>query len=192
MSQWFKFKVNQTRQSEEKTFLHQTQLHDLSQWTKYSPLDFWLNLVVAIQGCHDEWFLDSSLLGLSVSESLSLGRLFGVLNLWGSKMSLTVNDVTACLVSWAESSSFPERSCASSASLLKLPLLLVSMREIIENRSLPCILLRYERAALNKCTAETCFAPFAGKRAQSYETFGNAIGGGLNSVSILQWCAAVQ
>lgn len=77
-------------------------------------------------------------------------------------------------------------SCASSASLLKLPLLLVSMREFIENRSLPCILLSYERAALYKCTAETCFGPFAGKRAPSYETFGNAIGGGLNSVSILK------
>lgn len=76
------------------------------------PFDFCvrLNLVAAIHGCHEELFLDSSLLGLSVSESLSLKRLFGALNLCGSKISLTVNDVTACLVSCAESSSGPEMS----------------------------------------------------------------------------------
>ena len=126
----------------------------------YLPLlDFCvrLNLVVAIHGCHEELFLDSSLLGLSVSESLSLNRLFGALNLCGSKISLTVNDVTACLVSCALSSSGPEISCASSSSLLKLPLLLLSMRESIENRSLPCILLA-ERAVLFLCAAATCSA----------------------------------
>lgn len=99
-----------------------------------------LNLVAAIHGCHDELFLDSPLLGLSLSESLSLGLRLGALNLCGSKISFTVKDVTACLVSGADSSSGPEISFASSPSLLRLPLLLLSMRELIENRSLPCIL----------------------------------------------------
>lgn len=97
--------------------------------------------VAAIHGCHEEALLASSLLKLSLSESLSLDRRLGALNLCGSKMSLTVKDVTMCLASCTDSSSAAESSWVSSVSLLRLPRLLLSMRELTENRSLPCMLL---------------------------------------------------
>lgn len=112
--------------------------------TSFSPFDLWSRLSrdVAIHECHEGLFLASSFPILSVSESLSLVRLLRALNLCGSRISLTVKEVTACRASCTDSSSEAERSCGSSDWLLGLPWLLLSMRELIEKRSLPCILLK--------------------------------------------------
>lgn len=64
---------------------------------------------VAINECQGGSFLASSLSKLSVSESLSLVRLLGALNLCGSKISLTLKEVTACRASCIDSSSAAER-----------------------------------------------------------------------------------
>ena len=100
-------------------------------------------------------------------------------------MSLTVNDVTACLDSCSNSSSAPESSSASPPStLVTLPLRLLSIRESIEKRSLPCMVLSTPQC-LNNARRE-CFAPCRFKRAftELRNLLPYPIGGGLKSVSI--------
>ena len=86
-------------------------------------------------------------------------------------MSLTVNDVTACLDSCSNSSSAPESSCASPPStLVTLPLRLLSIRESIEKRSLPCMVLSTAQC-LNNARRVVLRLVASSAHSRSYETF---------------------